>query len=81
MVGIPTEQVALAVQPLVLDELELVGCRATAGEMRRVIPFVAAGRMRVADLITHHFPLSQYQQAIDTFNNRSSGAMKIIVEP
>jgi L-iditol 2-dehydrogenase len=81
MVGIPTEQVALAVQPLVLDELELVGCRATAGEMRRVIPFVAAGRMRVGDLITHHFPLSQYQQAIDTFNNRSSGAMKIIVEP
>ncbi|MDR1712147.1 MAG: alcohol dehydrogenase catalytic domain-containing protein [Propionibacteriaceae bacterium] len=81
VVGIPTEKVSLAIQPLVLDELELVGCRATAGEMRRVIEFVANGKMRVGELITHHFPLREYQQAIDTFNDRSSGAMKIIVEP
>ena len=38
MVGIPTEDVALRLQPLVLDELELVGSRASAGEMRRVMP-------------------------------------------
>lgn len=81
MVGIPTEKVALGVQKLVLDELELVGSRASAGEMRRVMPFVENGRMRVGELITHHFPLSQYQEALDTFNDRSSGAIKIIVEP
>jgi L-iditol 2-dehydrogenase len=81
MVGIPTQKVALGVQKLVLDELELVGSRASAGEMRRVMPFVETGRMRVRDLITHHFPLSRYQEAIDTFNDRSSGAIKIIIEP
>lgn len=81
MVGIPTQKVALGVQKLVLDELELVGCRASAGEMRRVMPFVENGRMRVRELITHHFPLSLYQEALDTFNDRSSGAIKIIVEP
>lgn len=81
MVGIPTEPVQLAVQNLVLDELELVGSRASAGEMRRVIPFVANGRVRVGELITHHFPLVQYQEALDTFNDRSSGAIKIIVHP
>lgn len=81
MVGIPTEPVQLAVQNLVLDELELVGSRASAGEMRRVIPFVANGRVRVGELITHHFPLAQYQEALDTFNDRSSGAIKIIVHP
>ena len=69
------------IQPLVLDELELVGSRASAGEMRRVMPFVANGRMRVGELITHHFPLEEYQQALDTFNDRSSGAIKIIVNP
>jgi L-iditol 2-dehydrogenase len=81
MVGIPTEDVALRTQPLVLDELELVGSRASAGEMRRVLPFVADGRMRVGELITHHFPLSEYETALATFNDRASGAIKIIIHP
>lgn len=80
-VGIPTQSVEIPLQKLVLDELELVGSRASAGEMRRVMPHVAQGRMRVAEMITHRFPLSQYQRAIDTFNDRSSGAIKIIVNP
>lgn len=81
MVGIPTEPVSLMAQPLVLDELELVGSRASAGEMRRVIPFIANGRMRVKELITHHFPLAEYDKALATFNDRSSGSIKIIVHP
>jgi L-iditol 2-dehydrogenase len=81
MVGIPTEDVALRLQSLVLDELELVGSRASAGEMRRVLPFVADGRMRVGELITHHFPLSEYAEALATFDDRSSGAVKIIIHP
>ncbi|QIG45167.1 alcohol dehydrogenase catalytic domain-containing protein [Nocardioides anomalus] len=81
MVGIPTEDVALSVQRLVLDELELVGSRASAGEMRRVLPFMADGRVRAGELITHHFPLAEYEQALATFNDRSSGAVKIIVHP
>jgi L-iditol 2-dehydrogenase len=81
MVGIPTEDVALRIQPLVLDELELVGSRASAGEMRRVMPFVANGRMRVGELITHTFPLAEYETALATFNDRSSDAIKIIIHP
>jgi L-iditol 2-dehydrogenase len=81
MVGIPTEDVGIACQALVLDELELVGSRASAGEMRRVIPLMASGRMRAEELITHHFELADYEQALATFNDRESGAMKIIVNP
>lgn len=81
IVGIPTEPVALALQSLVLDELEIVGSRASAGEMRRVIPFIANGQMRVSELITHRFPLAEYATALDTFNDRSSGALKVIVYP
>ena len=47
-------------QRLVLDELELVGCRASAGEMRRVMPLVEQGRMRVRDVMTHRFTLAEY---------------------
>ena len=80
-VGIPTQGVEIAMQRLVLDELELVGCRASAGEMRRVMPLVEQGRMRVREVMTHRFALSDYAEALATFNDPSSGAIKIIVAP
>jgi len=80
-VGIPVEGVTLELQELVLYEKELVGVRATAGEMRRVIPLVADGRIRARDLITHRFPLEDFPEALATFNERRDGAMKVIVEP
>ena len=80
-VGIPTTGVEIAMQRLVLDELELVGCRASAGEMRHVMPLVEQGQIRVRDVTTHHFPLREYGKALATFNDPESGAIKIIVEP
>lgn len=80
-VGIPTQGVEIAMQKLVLDELELVGSRASAGEMRRVIPHVEQGRMRVREMVTHRFALADYADALATFNDRTSGAIKIIVAP
>ena len=80
-VGIPTLGVEIAMQKLVLDELELVGSRASAGEMRRVIPHVEQGRMRVREMVTHRFALADYADALATFNDRASGAIKIIVAP
>jgi L-iditol 2-dehydrogenase len=80
-VGIPVEDVTLSLQELVLYEKELVGVRATAGEMLRVIPLVVDGRIRVNELHTHTFPLDEFQTAIDTFNERRDGALKVIIEP
>jgi L-iditol 2-dehydrogenase len=80
-VGIPTVGVEIAMQKLVLDELELVGSRASAGEMRRVMPLVEQARMRVRDVMTHRFALTDYDQALATFNDPASGAIKIIVAP
>ncbi len=80
-VGIPTVGVEIAMQRLVLDELELVGSRASAGEMRRVMPLVEQGRMRVCDVMTHHFALADYAAALATFSDPTSGAIKIIVAP
>jgi L-iditol 2-dehydrogenase len=80
-VGIPTVGVEIAMQALVLDELELVGCRASAGEMRRVMPLVEQGRMRVRDVMTHRFALTDFDHALATLNDPTSGAIKIIVNP
>jgi L-iditol 2-dehydrogenase len=80
-VGIPTEGTELDLKRIVLDELELVGSRASAGEMRRVMPHVEQGRMRVRDVMTHTFPLARFAEALATFRDRSSGAIKIILKP
>jgi L-iditol 2-dehydrogenase len=80
-VGIPVEDVTMCLQDLVLYEKELVGVRATAGGMRRVIPFVVDGRIRVGELHTHTFPLEEFATALDTFNERRDGALKVIIEP
>lgn len=80
-VGIPVEGVTLDLQELVLYEKELVGVRATAGEMRHVIPLVANGRIRAQKMVTHRFPLEKFGEALDTFNERRGCAMKVILEP
>lgn len=81
VVGIPVAEVGLDLQDLVLHERELLGVRASAGEMRRVLPLVADGRLRAADMITHHFALEDFGAALETFDDRRDGAMKVIVEP
>jgi L-iditol 2-dehydrogenase len=80
-VGIPTQGVEIPMQKLVLDELELVGCRASAGEMLRVMPLVEQGRIRIREVATHRFSLSEYGKALDTFNDPKSGAIKIVMVP
>ncbi|MFQ5967410.1 MAG: zinc-binding dehydrogenase [Acidimicrobiia bacterium] len=80
-VGIPVAEVTLSLQNLVLYEYELVGVRASAGEMVHVIPLVVDGRIRAAELITHHFPLSDFPEALATFNERRDGALKVIIQP
>jgi L-iditol 2-dehydrogenase len=81
VVGIPVREVAISFQDLVLHEKQLIGVRATAGEMRHVIPLVADGRIRVNELHTHTFPLVEFAAALATFNERRDGAIKVIVEP
>jgi L-iditol 2-dehydrogenase len=81
VVGIPVEDVKLSLQDLVLYEYELAGSRASAGEMLHVTPLVEGGRIRVGELITHHFPLADFAEAVDTFNERRDGALKVILQP
>jgi threonine dehydrogenase-like Zn-dependent dehydrogenase len=41
--------------------------------------WIAEGRVNLAPLITHRFPLEQLQTAYDTFRDRVDGALKVLV--
>ena len=73
--------VEINMRDLVLYELEIAGSRASAGEMRRVMPHVADGRMRLSEVMTHEFSLVDYADALSTFRDPDSGALKIIITP
>jgi len=79
--GIPKEPVTIDFQKIVLEEIDLYGVRANRNTMEEVIPLMADGRIPAAKLITHHFKLSQFGEALRTFNERVDGALKVIVEP
>src|SRR5207247_4533680 len=79
--GIPKEPSSIDFQKVVLEELDLYGVRANRNTMEEVIPLIADGRIPAAKLITHHFKLSEFAEALRTFNERIDGALKVIVEP
>jgi L-iditol 2-dehydrogenase len=81
VIGIPLEEARIPMQKIVLDELEIVGVRAAAGEMPEAIALVAAGRIRLGELITHRFSLREFETAYRTFTDRVDGALKVIVHP
>ncbi|MGH3033686.1 MAG: zinc-dependent alcohol dehydrogenase [Gaiellaceae bacterium] len=81
VIGIPLEDARIPLQKIVLDELEIVGVRAAAGEMPEAIALVAAGRIRPDELITHRFALRDFAAAYRAFTERRDGALKVIVHP
>lgn len=80
-IGIPLDSASIPMRRLVLDEVELVGVRANAGEMPEAIAMVAAGRIALRELITHRFALADFADAYRVFTERVDGALKVIVRP
>src|SRR5438093_99827 len=75
--GIPKEPATIDFQKIVLEEIDLYGVRANRSTMEEVIPLIADGRIPAAKLITHPFTLSQFGQALRTFNERGDGALQV----
>ena len=81
LVGIPGEDIALPVRRLVLDEIELFGCRANPNTLEQALSMVREKRVDLAGLVTHSMPLSGYAKALDIFVNRRDNSLKVVLKP
>jgi L-iditol 2-dehydrogenase len=50
-------------------------------DMTEAIDFIASGKVRVDDLVTHRFPLNRIGEAFELFTNPRDTTLKIIVQP
>jgi L-iditol 2-dehydrogenase len=66
---------------MVLDEVELVGNRANPNTALPTIQMLANGRIDVTPLLTHRFPLSEFAEALETFESRREGSIKVATKP
>ncbi|MDT0684986.1 zinc-dependent alcohol dehydrogenase [Autumnicola psychrophila] len=81
VIGIPHADPSLPLKRIVLDEIELVGNRANPNTARRTIELLANSRIDLTPLMTHKFSLKEFDSALDTFENRRNGAIKIATKP
>lgn len=66
---------------VVHNEIKIHGVRANPNTSRKIINQMAAGQLKVDDLITHCYPLEEFATALETFEKRRDGAVKVVVEP
>jgi L-iditol 2-dehydrogenase len=83
LLGVPPGGVMeeLPFKYVVHNEIAIYGSRANPNVSNEVIPLISSGQLVVRDLITHVFPLIEFERALDTFVSRREGAIKVIVEP
>ncbi len=81
VIGIPHEEPILPMKRIVLDEIEIVGVRANPNTAEEALRLVQEGRIDWTPLFTHRFQLEDFAQALETYESRKDGAMKVAVKP
>jgi L-iditol 2-dehydrogenase len=81
VIGIPLGEPQLPMKRIVLDEIEIIGDRANPNTAQDALSLLVNGRIDLAPLLTHRFPLSRFADALDTFEHRRDGAVKVAIHP
>src|SRR5690625_3150567 len=81
VIGIPHSDPSIPLKRIVLDEVEIVGNRANPNTAREAVDLLQNGRIDLTPLLTHRFPLKEYATALETYEERKDGAIKVATKP
>jgi len=80
--GVGTELSGVDLSTIVRGNLDVLGSLANPkGASARALTFLARGKVDVARLVTHHFPLARFDEAWRTFTERRDGAIRVMLHP
>ena len=81
LVGLGAETVKLPAVTLSNYELDVRGVFRYANTYPAAVQLVASGQVDLKPLVTHHYPLDQVVEAMETARSRTGGAVKVVVHP
>ncbi|MGF7216449.1 L-iditol 2-dehydrogenase [Spirosoma lacussanchae] len=81
VIGIPHADPSIPIKRMVLDEVELVGNRANPNTAQPTIELLINNRIDLSPLMTHRYALTDFRTALDTYENRKDGAIKVATKP
>ena len=56
-----------------------MGSRGNPNSHDRALAMMSAGLIHPEQMVTHHFPLERFQEALDLFTSRDDGVIKVII--
>ena len=71
----------LNITDIVMREIDLLGVRADPNTSSEVISLINNGAVKIKPMLTHHFPLEKFGEALETFTKKLDNAIKVIIEP
>jgi len=81
-IGDPHVMATINLRKFVLDDLRAAGVRGEGmADCRRSLALLAAGKIVAKPMITHHFPLEEVNEGLQTFIQRKGGALKVVIQP
>ncbi len=75
------DEVMIPANTVNFNEIKIIGSKANPNVSDQVLHYMSTGDITAEELITHKFPLEDYAKAIDLFENRRDGSIKVVVNP
>lgn len=75
------EMTSLPMNTVVFNELKILGSKANPNVSQTVINYFSKGIINGEALVTHRFPLEEYAKAVELFENKRDGVIKVVIHP
>ena len=73
--------VLIPVNTVNFNEIRIVGSKANPNVSEEVLNFFSTGAIQGEKLITHTFPLEEYEKAVDIFEHKKENSIKVVIHP
>ena len=75
------DKVLIPANTVNFNEIRIVGSKANPNVSDQVLRMIASGAIQAEKLISHSFPLEEYVKAVNVFENKRDGSLKVVIHP